>query len=1849
MFKNLLFTLGLILFYTLGISQTVVASFNSPDTVCKGQTITIINTSQNATTNKWFFCKKTPTATVTGVNLGGVGIPTRPTNIKVIKDGANYIGFVGNNRPGGDQLVKINFGTNLLSVPVATPMGSFGGVLTEPEGMKFVNEGGNWYGIIISNNPSTYLMARLDFGTSLNNIPTITNYGNLSGALYDFMKDLVIEKTAAGYIGFVGLNDGTLVRLNFGASIVNIPTTQNLGNIGPINTNSKMGLIQRHNNWFLFLPSDNATPSSNYIIRADFGNSLLNTPTSVNLGNPGNLLNRAYGFLPFVDCESFKGYVMSPGDNSIIEYTFPNEIESNTITGVKLGNVGGFNFQGGFSNLVSYNGDNYVFSPNTGNNTISRLLLSSSCQSFGVATSTATNPPPFHIDSLGTYNVTLVVNENLASEVRTCKEITVVDSIKKPDAVVNSVCVGDTIRLTVNNIDSTATYAWTGPNAFTATTANVKIPNATAAKAGQYIVTATGRCGVKKDTVNVVLSIVNVNLGRDTAICQGASLLLNATTATATYLWSTSATSPTITVNSPATYSVRVTVNTCIGRDTIIVTQLLKPAAFNLGKDTTYCGSFSRVLSTGVATTSWSTGATGSQITVTQPGTYIATITNNCGSTKDTIALNQISCVVVTPSFNSLDTVCKGQTITITNTSQNATTNKWFFCKETPSATVTGVNLGGTGLPTRPTNIKVMKDGANYIGFVGNNRPGGDQLVKINFGTNLLSIPVATPMGSFGGLLTEPEGMKFINEGGNWYGIIISNNPSTYLMARLDFGTSLNNIPTITNYGNLTGALYDFMKDLVIEKTSVGYIGFIGLNDGTLIRLNFGASIVNIPTTQNLGNIGPINTNSKMGLIQRHNNWFLFLPSDNVTPSSNYIIRADFGNSLLNTPTSVNLGNPGNLLNRAYGFLPFVDCESFKGYVMSPGDNSIIEYTFPNDIESNTITGVKLGNVGGFNFPGGFSNVIPFNGDNYVFSPNTGNNTISRLMLSSTCQSFGVATSTLTNPPPFHIDSVGTYNVTLVLDENLASETRTCKEITVVDSIKKPDAIVNSVCAGDTIKLRVNNIDSTATYTWTGPNAFTATTANVNIPNATTVKAGQYIVTATGRCGVKKDTVNVVLSTVNINLGRDTAICQGASLTLNATTAGATYLWSTSATSPTITVNSAGTYSVRVTVNTCIGRDTIIVTQLNPPVAFTLGNDTSYCGSFTRVLSTGNATTTWSTGTTGAQITVTQPGTYIATITNACGVKKDTIILSQAAGPIVNLGRDTAICQGANITLNATTANATYLWSTAATSPTITVNTPATYSVRVTVNGCIGRDTIMVSQLNPPVAFSLGNDTTYCGPFTRVLSTGNATTTWSTGTTGSQITVNQPGTYIATITNTCGFKKDTIVISQSTPPVVNLGRDTTICRGSSLTLNASTPNATYLWSTGATSASISVNLTGTYTVTVTVNSCSASDAINVTVLDPPASFSLGNDTAYCGSFTRVLSTGNATTTWSTGTTGSQITVNAGGTYTATITNACGVQRDAIIITQFTPPVVSLGADTTICQGASVTLNASTPNATYQWSTGATSPSISVNQTGTYTVTVTVNGCSTSDNIQVTVLDPPSPFNLGTDTTYCGSFIQVLSTGISTTTWSTGTTASTITVNQPGTYIAVISNKCGSETDSITLQQLPLPLVNLGNDTIICNGSIELKITDPNIQSILWSTGEQTTSIPVTDAGIYWVRVTALNNCANSDTILVSDDCTAEIYIPNAFTPNGDGINDVFIPLSNSKFVTIDKMLIFDRWGEQMYEADNFNIEDKKFAWDGTYKGSNAQMDTYVYYIEMSYKQGQKVVTKSYKGTLTLLR
>lgn len=741
-----------------------------------------------------------------------------------------------------------------------------------------------------------------------------------------------------------------------------------------------------------------------------------------------------------------------------------------------------------------------------------------------------------------------------------------------------------------------------------------------------------------------------------------------------------------------------------------------------------------------------------------------------------------------------------------------------------------------------------------------------------------------------------------------------------------------------------------------------------------------------------------------------------------------------------------------------------------------------------------------------------------------------------------------------------------------------------------------------SICSGDKASVSISSTDANATFSWavsggadiTGASSGTGSSINQQLTYTGATKDSlTYVITATDATCTKTTFVKVVVNkcscTIPFSFGTPTtSVCVGGNITLDASTAYDQYIWNNGATTHSIIISQPGKYWVDVFKNGCKGTDTINITQISKEPKPNLGNDISTCSPLSQNLTTGNTNTTWFFNSnpvaigTGANYTATQFGTYIAKVSNTCGDVFDTIIISQ-------------------------------------------------------------------SNSLPPI--NLGKDTTYCGTFSRVLSTGNATTVWSTGVTAAAITVSSPGKYYATISGNCGSVSDTIIISQTNGINFSFGTTSTaVCQGGNITLDASTAYNQYVWNTGATTHSILVTQPGKYWVDVFKSGCKGSDTIQVTQITKPNKPNLGRDTTFCGSFSYILNTGDAQTQWYRGQTlvgnGINYTATQTGTYISKITNTCGAASDTIVISGSNALNLNLGKDTAICKGTSIVLNATVAgnNISYVWSTGAITPKITVNQFGKYDVVVSNGVCIVKDTIFIDITDFPTINSLGNDTAFCGTFSATLFTGDANTIWNTGAKGTSITVTQPGTYIAENKNQCGSAKDTIIFKQYPKPTVSLGKDTTICD-SIMLNIGNGNYTSIAWNTGDITPSIVVYKAGIYKVTVSDAH-CSNSDSVVIKKDCFYDVYIPTAFSPNNDGHNDVFVPLSNIKGMQILDMLIYNRWGEKVFEVQNFAPNDSTKGWNGYFKGEPAQVDNYVYYITVKMPDDK---IKAYKGTFALLR
>ena len=297
-------------------------------------------------------------------------------------------------------------------------------------------------------------------------------------------------------------------------------------------------------------------------------------------------------------------------------------------------------------------------------------------------------------------------------------------------------------------------------------------------------------------------------------------------------------------------------------------------------------------------------------------------------------------------------------------------------------------------------------------------------------------------------------------------------------------------------------------------------------------------------------------------------------------------------------------------------------------------------------------------------------------------------------------------------------------------------------------------------------------------------------------------------------------------------------------------------------------------------------------------------------------------------------------------------------------------------------------------------------------------------------------------------------------------------------------------------------PVVALGADLTECYGT--TLDAGNAGSAYLWSDNSTSQTLSTSNSGNYAVTVTdVNTCTGTDDIDVTI-NPAPVVTLGSDITQCGGST-TLDAGNAgaSYTWSDASSNQTLTVFSTGNYYVDVTDANNcIGIGTINVTINTPPTVALGTNITQC-GGSASLDAGNAGASYLWSDGSNTQTVSVSATGNIGVTVTdANTCTGTDNVDVTINTPPT-VALGSDVTQCGgtATLDAGNAGASYI-WSDGSTTQTVSVTATGTIGVTVTdaNTCtGTDNVDVTINTIPVASLTLADDSA-CTGSSAIVLT-----------------------------------------------------------------------------------------------------------------------------------------------------
>jgi gliding motility-associated-like protein len=753
---------------------------------------------------------------------------------------------------------------------------------------------------------------------------------------------------------------------------------------------------------------------------------------------------------------------------------------------------------------------------------------------------------------------------------------------------------------------------------------------------------------------------------------------------------------------------------------------------------------------------------------------------------------------------------------------------------------------------------------------------------------------------------------------------------------------------------------------------------------------------------------------------------------------------------------------------------------------------------------------------------------------------------------------------------------------------------------------------------------------------------------------AMNLTAGTYIVTVSDALGCstvdsivvnEPDTIGIAIQSItNVNCAGD--LTGAATISVTGGTAPYSYNWlGNSSVSPTISNVGAGTYLVTVTdANNCtetgsvtIGQNSVIsLTQIDT-TALTCAGDMN--GGFVMTYSGGTMpySYAWSTdpvNDTLNTITGIGAGTYYVTMTDDLGCQRiDTLVLTEPTAITGTVTTTNLTCANdqngtAIIVANGGTMPYTYTWSAnSVNNDTITGLGAGTIYVTVTdANGCTYVDSstitappaISISVATTPVSCVGGND----GTATATVTGGNGgfTYLWDSTQTGQTATQLSVGQHVLIVTDQAGCQMtDTFTIT-SIPPLLpsSISSNPVSCFGgsdgsASIEVTGGTAPYTYLWTTNPPQdSSTAVGLSqGTYQVfVIDANGCSMTP-ISITVNEPPA-----------------------------------LVIDS----ITTIDPLCNNSDD--------------GSVTVYPSGG-------TPSYSYAWSNNNETTNTNNNLfAGSYTVTVTdANGCTTTGSANLN--DPlmlvaqmsttPTTCNGGKDgriqiDTVLGGFgpyeysidgtnflpVDVIFFGLF-----------------GGNYDVTVRDANGCTfVQTVLIEEPPLITVDLGPDIELDLGdSVQLQafVNTSETVTYIWETSDSGSlscfdcSDPwanPTSSVDYFVTVVDSNGCEATDDIFIKIDKNRRVFIPSAFTPNGDGTNDRFVIYGGTGVDEIISFKVFNRWGELVHSADNFAPGSYQHGWDGSFRGRALNPAVFVYFIEVRFSDG---VVFPYKGDITLIR
>ena len=876
------------------------------------------------------------------------------------------------------------------------------------------------------------------------------------------------------------------------------------------------------------------------------------------------------------------------------------------------------------------------------------------------------------------------------------------------------------------------------------------------------------------------------------------------------------------------------------------------------------------------------------------------------------------------------------------------------------------------------------------------------------------------------------------------------------------------------------------------------------------------------------------------------------------------------------------------------------------------------------------------------------------------------------------------------------VSAPGTYTVT-VTDNG-------CEGVAQFSVVlfPNPEAAIESprqgLCPDESVVLSALPLN--LSYIWsTG-----ATTRTVSIDTAGIV----YTVTVTDSNGCSSISSfepvpyeNPVF-TINTTDDRD-YICEGTEINLVVNPAFNQYVWSTGSTSQNIAVTQAGSYTVTVTnADGCLNQEVISIQERGNPIP-TIGGLFAFCEGTSTTINVEEDYVSYQWGTTpintAENLIVNTPGTFQVTVTDEFGcIGSNQVTVIQNDNPVAVISGSSTFCTGFSTQLGVEGAGfVTYNWSGPinASTSTISANIPGQYCVQVSdQNGCISPVSCIDVIEDDELSFSLSGVPAFCAGQSTVISgpANFASYVWSNGFTGNGLTVTMPGTYTLTVSDADGCSgSQTITVIQNELPIISIQGDDAFCFGGSTTLNGSTNYPVLTWTlpdgSSVNGISVTASQAGQYLLNVVdENNCTNTTSFTLNERDQiipqftgEALFCEGNETAIdvSGSFIEYLWLDNNSTQ-------SNRIFNVGGSFTIQVTDANNCTgTNSIVIIAASNPIADAGMDQEFtCQDESLSIGGSSTsvsNTDIFWIDLITGDTISSNMAtiavttpGQYQILVVDRntGCFSSDNVFIGVdenviqtaeilFEDPACFG------ETNGSIEILEIVGGTAPYQINIGGQNTTIEglrnlAPGVYpIEIVDINGCAFSSTVTLIEPDQLVLNLPDRLEAESGGPitirpEINIGLDAIGDITWSfngdilctgcSGLDFSSI-AERSGIYQVVVTDVNGCIVSDQVAISVRILRNVFIPTAFTPNGDGVNDIFRIYTSRSITNINSVEVFDRWGNRVYNMYDI-LPNQDIGWDGTFRGRQLDPGVFIYNVSVSFEDGESF---NYFGEVKLVR